>query len=78
MCSPDGSHFEWPGAGDHAADMIEGMIMMNYIKEINAFYDCLERHLLSASAVTLWHALMHINNKAMWIESFTVAAPYCA
>ncbi|QKY70280.1 DnaD domain protein [Lentibacillus sp. CBA3610] len=54
---------------------IEGMIMMNYIKEINAFYDCVERNPLSASAVTLWHALMHINNKAMWIDSFTVAAP---
>ncbi|GGK02423.1 hypothetical protein GCM10007063_25920 [Lentibacillus kapialis] len=48
---------------------------MNYIKEINAFYDHIERNPLSASAVTLWHALMHINNKAMWIESFTVAAP---
>ncbi|SEQ47297.1 DnaD and phage-associated domain-containing protein [Virgibacillus subterraneus] len=48
---------------------------MNYIKEINAFYDHIERNPLSASAVTLWHALIHINNKAMWAESFTVAAP---
>ncbi len=48
---------------------------MNYIKEINAFYDHIERNPLSASGVTLWHAMMHINNKAMWVESFTVAAP---
>ena len=47
---------------------------MNYIKEINAFYDTIERNPLSASAVTLWHALMHINNKAYWCLSFTVAA----
>ncbi|PAV28413.1 hypothetical protein CIL05_17420 [Virgibacillus profundi] len=47
---------------------------MNYIKEINAFYDLVERNPLSASAVTLWHTLMHINNKARWIEKFTVAA----
>lgn len=47
---------------------------MNYIKEINAFYDQLEWNPLSASAVTLWHALMHINNKTRWMEEFTVAA----
>ncbi|SHG03933.1 DnaD domain-containing protein [Ornithinibacillus halophilus] len=46
---------------------------MNYIKEINAFYNCLERNPLSASAVTLWHALMHINNKAAWTKEFTVS-----
>lgn len=46
---------------------------MNYIKEINAFYDWLEINELSASAVNLWYALMHINNKAGWIETFTVA-----
>lgn len=47
---------------------------MNYIKEINAFYDTIERNPLSTSAVTLWHALMHINNKARWQATFTVAA----
>ncbi|MBP2078413.1 DnaD domain-containing protein [Oceanobacillus polygoni] len=46
---------------------------MNYIKEINAFYNHMERIPLSASAVALWHALLHINNKAMWIEEFTVS-----
>ncbi|NIK12845.1 DnaD domain-containing protein [Alkalibacillus almallahensis] len=47
---------------------------MNYLKEINAFYDQLELNPLSSSAIALWHTLMHINNKAGWKEQFTVAA----
>ena len=46
---------------------------MNYIKEINAFYDWLETNSLSTSEIALWHALMHINNKSGWAEEFTVA-----
>ncbi|WP_366160613.1 DnaD domain protein [Bacillus infantis] len=46
---------------------------MNYIKELNAFYDWLEINELSPSAINLWYALMHINNKAGWAETFTVA-----
>ena len=46
---------------------------MNYIGEINRFYDWLETNSLSVSAVALWHALMHINNKSRWIEEFAVA-----
>lgn len=46
---------------------------MNYISEINSFYDWLETNRLSKSAIALWYALMHINNKANWIESFEVA-----
>lgn len=46
---------------------------MNYIKEINAFYDLMEREPLSSSAAILWHTLLHINNKAAWVEEFTVA-----
>ena len=46
---------------------------MNYIIEINSFYDWLETNRLSKSAIALWYALMHINNKANWIESFEVA-----
>ncbi|MEK4029388.1 DnaD domain protein [Pseudobacillus sp. FSL P4-0506] len=46
---------------------------MNYIKEINAFYDWLEINELSPSAINLWYALMHINNKAGWTDTFTVA-----
>lgn len=46
---------------------------MNYIKEINAFYNHLEFKPLSASAINLWYALMHMNNKTMWANTFTVA-----
>ncbi|MCF3942604.1 DnaD domain-containing protein [Oceanobacillus alkalisoli] len=44
---------------------------MNYIKEINAFYDHQEREPLSGSAVALWYALMHMNNKTRWKNTFT-------
>lgn len=46
---------------------------MNYIKELNAFYDWLEWNELSPSAIALWHALVHIHNKTRWADSFTVA-----
>lgn len=46
---------------------------MNYILEINAFYDWLETNRLSLSAIALWHGLMHINNKAAWTDEFAVA-----
>lgn len=47
---------------------------MNYIKQVKAFYDRLEENPLSTSAIALWHALMHANNKAGWTEEFSVAA----
>lgn len=46
---------------------------MNYIQELNAFYDWLETNSISDSAIGLWHALMHINNKAGWVKEFAVA-----
>lgn len=46
---------------------------MNYIKEINAFYDWLETNSISSSSIVLWHALMSINNKTGWKPEFTVA-----
>ncbi|MFW9881342.1 MAG: hypothetical protein ACFFG0_50405, partial [Candidatus Thorarchaeota archaeon] len=46
---------------------------MNYIKEINAFYDWIELNSISTSGIVLWHGLMHINNKAGWITEFTVS-----
>lgn len=46
---------------------------MNYLKEINSFYDLLEINPLSSSAIALWFALMHINNKCRWKQEFTVA-----
>lgn len=46
---------------------------MKYLSEINAFYDWLEINQLSTSAIALWHTIMHINNKAGWVKTFTVA-----
>ena len=46
---------------------------MNYITEINRFYDWLETNPVSDSSITLWHALMHINNKSGWKQEFAVA-----
>lgn len=46
---------------------------MNYIQEINAFYDWLETNPLSGNAINLWHALMATANKAGWINKFAVA-----
>lgn len=48
---------------------------MNYIEEIRAFYDWLvvNSYSLSPGAIALWHALMHINNKAGWKAEFMVA-----
>ncbi len=47
---------------------------MNYIQEINEFYDWLETHNpITKNAIGLWHALMHINNKSKWAKSFSTA-----
>ncbi|GAB4074292.1 hypothetical protein GCM10028778_17950 [Barrientosiimonas marina] len=47
---------------------------MNYIKELNAFDDTLVFNPLSGSAIAVWHALMHFNNKSGWQTTFTVPA----
>lgn len=49
---------------------------MNYLKEIIAFYDRQVQQPLSASAITLWHALMYINNKTRWKNTFTAAGTF--
>jgi hypothetical protein len=46
---------------------------MNYIVEINMFYDWLETNRVAKSVIALWHVLMHINNKTNWSQSFEVA-----
>lgn len=46
---------------------------MNYIKQLNAFYELLIVNPLSSSALCLYGALLHINNKCNWIAEFTVA-----
>src|SRR5690625_2123242 len=48
-------------------------MVMNYIKEINAFYQRLETNPVSANAANLWHTLMHVNNRAGWVRQMTVA-----
>jgi len=45
---------------------------MDYIKQLNAFYYRMEYwEPLSANAIALWNALMHIANKNGWQEYFT-------
>ena len=46
---------------------------MNYIRQINAFYDVLETNPLSAPAIALWHALHAIANKTGWQNEFSVS-----
>lgn len=46
---------------------------MNYIKQINAFYESLIVGALSSNAICLYGILLHFNNKLGWIEKFTVA-----
>jgi DnaD/phage-associated family protein len=46
---------------------------VNYIKEINAFYDWLETNPMPYSAIVLWHALMQTSNRAGWPCEFAVA-----
>lgn len=46
---------------------------MNYIKQLNAFYELLVVNPLSSSALCLYNTLLHINNKCNWITEFTVA-----
>lgn len=46
---------------------------MNYIAELNAFYDRLELNPLPSTTIALWHALMSIANKTVWKQEFTVA-----
>jgi DnaD/phage-associated family protein len=45
---------------------------MHYIAETNAFYTFLETHPLPPSAICLWHALMHIANRAFWPAEIAV------
>lgn len=46
---------------------------MNYLKELNAFYEWLDTNPLSSGAVVLWYTLMAVNNKTNWKDEFTIA-----
>lgn len=45
---------------------------MNYINEINAFYQRQETNPVSAHAMNLWHTLLHVNYGSGWKKQFTV------
>lgn len=50
---------------------------MNYIAELNAFDDYLDRNPdLSANARLLWTRLIQAANRAMWKQPFTIALSY--
>ncbi|MBR5272400.1 MAG: hypothetical protein IKU25_03275 [Clostridia bacterium] len=46
---------------------------INYLVEIRAFYEFLERNPLSHKAIALWHGLMYLWNQSFWREDFTPA-----
>ncbi len=46
---------------------------MDLFKQINAFYSRVDYNPVSANAISLWFALVHIANKTGWLEYFTVA-----
>ncbi len=47
---------------------------MDIYVRIREFYDTLETNPLTSAQIALWFALLHTNNKARWIEWFTVAS----
>ena len=46
---------------------------INYLFQIRAFYEWMERNELSSGAIALWHALMYLWNQSFWKEEFTPA-----
>lgn len=46
---------------------------MNYMTEIDTFYQCQETNPLSSKATNLWPTLMHVNNRARWKINFTIS-----
>lgn len=47
---------------------------MDIYVRIREFYDTLETNPLTSAQIALWFALLHTNNKARWIEWFSVAS----
>lgn len=46
---------------------------MNYFKQINELYSCLDYKQLSSSAILVYMALLHIANKSGWQEELSIA-----
>ena len=49
---------------------------MEYISQLNAFYELLPSNPLGPKAICLYGVLLHINNKSFWKVRFTVANTY--
>ncbi len=49
---------------------------MKYISQLNAFYELLPSNPLTPKAICLYSVLLHIDNKCLWKERFTVANTY--
>lgn len=45
---------------------------MNYIEQLNSFYELIEQHPISIKAFRLYHQLLHINNTLFWRERFVL------
>lgn len=46
---------------------------MNYINQLNRFYDSLSFNSLTPNSVCLYSVLLHINNKCNWKAEFTIS-----
>ena len=46
---------------------------MNYVTQLNGFFDSLQHNPLNSNAIALYVTLFHINNKCAWIKWFTAA-----
>jgi DNA-binding transcriptional MerR regulator len=46
---------------------------MNYISQLNRFYDSLSFNSLTPNSVCLYSVLLHINNKCNWKAEFTIS-----
>ncbi len=64
--------------GDHERHptplILRKEMLMDIYARIREFYDTLETNPLTSAQIALWFALLHTNNKARWIEWFTVAS----
>ena len=48
------------------------MVFLNYLSEINAFWDWLDTNSMSPSAIALWFVLMQTANRAGWPRNFII------
>lgn len=46
---------------------------MNYEKQLNGFYSILDCNPISATAISLYHAIVNIANKVNWIDELKIS-----